>query len=214
MSVSKNEVINFMTLARREQDTRNAAKFVGKEAGKSLVSDTEITRLAGMETGAQVNKIESISITGGDAAVTIATDTKVANINLSNFALKDDIASAYNVKGSKDTFAELPATGNKNGDVWNIKIAGGTDKNGTAIKAGDNVVYVEDTETPENSGWDALGGTTDLSGYVEAETGKGLSTNDFTTTYKDALDTLIENSDETFTAEDLASVFTDPEPEP
>ena len=197
MSVSKNEVISFVTLVRKEQDKRNVTKFVGKETGKSLVSDTEITRLAGIETGAQVNKIEGISITGGDATVTITTDTKVANINLSNFALKDDIASAFNVKGSKDTFAELPDTGNKNGDVWNIKIAGGTDKNGTPIKAGDNVVYIEDKVTPANSGWDDLGGTTDLSGYVEVETGKGLSTNDFTGAYKSALDTLIANSDET-----------------
>ena len=208
----RNEVKSFVKAVRVEQDRRNAEKFVEQETGMSLASDTELTRLAGMETGSQANVIESISIDG----VTQETnsDTKVVNIDLSAYAKKTDISSALNYKGSKDTFAELPASGNENGDVWNIKIAGGTDRFGTPVKAGDNVAYVVagDGDTLA-SGWDVMGGVTDLSGYVETETGKALSTNDFDNDYKAALDDLIAGSEETFTAEDIASIFDDSEEE-
>ena len=40
------------------------AKKVDKVKGKSLIADTEITRLAGIETGAQVNVIEHIKLNG------------------------------------------------------------------------------------------------------------------------------------------------------
>ena len=40
------------------------AKKVDKATGKSLIADTEITRLAGIETGAQVNVIEHIKLNG------------------------------------------------------------------------------------------------------------------------------------------------------
>lgn len=39
-------------------------KFVAKETGKSLVSDTLITKLEGIATGAQVNVIEAIKVNG------------------------------------------------------------------------------------------------------------------------------------------------------
>ena len=207
--------------------TDAASTYVAKDGTKVLSTNdyttAEKNKLSGIAESAQVNVIETVKVnnsalTPSNKAVNIDLTGYVTSSNLTStlasYAKTSDISAAYIYKGSVNAFSNLPTSGYEVGDVWNIKTAGGTDETGTAIKAGDNVVYVEDTETPENSGWDALGGTTDLSGYVEAETGKGLSTNDFTTTYKNALDTLIENSDETFTAEDLASVFTDPEPEP
>lgn len=114
-------------------------------------------------------------------------------LDLDDYAKKDDISAAFNVKGSKDTFADLPVSDNKNGDVWNIKIAGGTDRYGTAVKAGDNVVYIEDKITPANSGWDVLGGTTDLSNYVETVSGKSLIYDSLIS----GLETLIDESGET-----------------
>ena len=42
--------------------------------------------------------------------------------------------------------------------MYNVKAAGGTDANGTAIRAGDNVVW-------NGSGWDDQAGTVDLSNY-------------------------------------------------
>ena len=74
---TKDGIVGFVTAVRKEQDTRNTAKFVAKETGKSLISDTEITRLAGIETGAQVNLIEGISILEGSAAVEIDSSTKL-----------------------------------------------------------------------------------------------------------------------------------------
>lgn len=208
----RNKIKSLVKAVRKKQDTRNAAKFVAQAEGMSLASDTEIARLAGMETGSQKNVIEGVSIDGTTQSVD--SDTKVVTIDLSAYAKKSDVASALNYKGSKDTFAELPATGNENGDVWNIKIAGGTDRYGTAVKAGDNVAYVVagDGDTLA-SGWDVMGGTTDLSGYVETETGKALSTNDFDNTYKNALDTMINESSDTFVASDIAWIFSDEEEE-
>ena len=51
------------------------------------------------------------------------------------------LAGVYHVKGSVNSFADLPESPEV-GDVYNIKTAGGTDIHGNAIKAGDNVVYV------------------------------------------------------------------------
>ena len=75
------------------------------------------------------------------------------------------VSGALHYKGTSATFAALVATVTAKtytpvtGDVWNITTAGGTGADGTAIKAGDNVAY-------NGTGWDVLGGTTDLSGYA------------------------------------------------
>lgn len=70
------------------------------------------------------------------------------------YATKSEISAAFIYKGSKDTYAELPASGNKTGDVWNIVTADPTH----GIKAGDNVAW-------NGTAWDVLGGVTDLSAY-------------------------------------------------
>lgn len=51
--------------------------------GKSLVSDTLITKLEGVEAGAQANKIEKITVDG----VEIAINDKIANITLPSYKL-------------------------------------------------------------------------------------------------------------------------------
>ena len=210
--MTKAEIVKFVKDVRIEHDVKIAEKYVAKETGKGLstndYTNTEKTKLSGIAEGAQVNVIESVSIKGG-AAGSINTETKVLTLDLDGYAKADDISAAFNVKGSKDTFAELPASNNKNGDVWNIKIAGGTDRYGTAVKAGDNVVYVEDKITPANSGWDVLGGTTDLSGYVETVSGKSLIYDSLIS----GLETLIDESEETFDENDIASIFSDEDDE-
>lgn len=65
------------------------------------------------------------------------------------------VASVYSVKGSKATYADLPASGNTVGDVWNVQAAYGN------YPAGTNWVW-------DGEAWDALGGAIDLSGYVLA----------------------------------------------
>ena len=201
--ITKNGVVNFVTAVRIEQDTRNAAKFVAKETGKSLMLDTDKTKLDGIETGAEANVIEGVSIVGG-AALPVDSSTKIASLDLSNYALKSDVGGVFKPKGSVDTFAQLPTTGNVSGDVWNVKIAGGTDRYGTPVKAGDNVLYIEAAANDSlASGWDVMGGTTDLSDYVQTVSGKSLIYDSLVS----GLEGLLAAQEETFTAADIASVF-------
>jgi len=75
------------------------------------------------------------------------------------------ISGVYKFKGSIKSFADLTAKPDYTpevGDVWDIQTAGGTDKNGTAIRAGDNVAF---TGPDKATDWDVLSGTIDLSGY-------------------------------------------------
>lgn len=69
----------------------------------------------------------------------------------SDYALKSDITNMYKYKGSVDTYADLPATGNAVGDVWNVA-AGGM-----------NYVWTIDGE------WDALGEIFTIDAITNAE---------------------------------------------
>lgn len=66
------------------------------------------------------------------------------------------LTTVYQYKGSVATYANLPATGQKVGDVWNIETADPDH----GIKAGDNVAW-------DGAQWDTLGGNHDLSGYAQ-----------------------------------------------
>lgn len=202
MSISKATLLATLKKARVTQDSRNAEKFVAKETGKGLSANDyttdEKTKLSGVAEGAQVNVIESVEVDGTAQAIS----GKKVTLDLGSYAKKTDIASVMRYKGSVDAFTNLPTENLTEGDVYNVKTAGGTDANDTAVKAGDNVAY-------NGTGWDVLAGTTDLSGLVEKETGKGLSTNDFTDTYKSQLEALEANKDETVSDEEIASIFAD-----
>lgn len=66
------------------------------------------------------------------------------------------LTTVYRYKGSVDTYADLPTTGQKVGDVWNVETADPDH----GIKAGDNVAW-------DDAQWDILGGNHDLSGYAQ-----------------------------------------------
>lgn len=66
--------------------------------------------------------------------------------------LKASVAAALDYKGTKDSYNQLPSSGNKKGDVWNVVAAHGT------TPAGTNYAW-------DGAKWDPLGGTIDLSGY-------------------------------------------------
>ena len=66
------------------------------------------------------------------------------------------LTAVYQYKGSVATYADLPTTGQKVGDVWNVETADPDH----GIKAGDNVAW-------DGAQWDILGGTHDLSGYAQ-----------------------------------------------
>lgn len=132
-------------------------KKVDKVEGKSLILDTEIERLKGIETGAQVNKIEVVKLDGvaldinaADKSVDVAiagTYAKKADFE----ALKGSISSAYVFKGSVKTKSDLDAVDTKDmrvGDVYNVEADGM------------NYAWT-------GTAWDALGGITDLSEYMK-----------------------------------------------
>lgn len=66
------------------------------------------------------------------------------------------LTTVYQYKGSVATYADLPTTGQKVGDVWNVETADPDH----GIEAGDNVAW-------DGAQWDALGGNHDLSGYAQ-----------------------------------------------
>ena len=87
--------------------------------------------------------------------------TSLAGYGIADAYTKDEVdakmSSALEYKGSKDTYADLPTTGNKKGDVWNIVNADAAH----GVNAGDNVAWNGTT-------WDVLAGTMDLSAYMLA----------------------------------------------
>ena len=66
------------------------------------------------------------------------------------------LTTVYQYKGSVATYANLPTTGQKVGDVWNVETADPDH----GIEAGDNVAW-------DGAQWDTLGGNHDLSGYAQ-----------------------------------------------
>lgn len=75
------------------------------------------------------------------------------------------ITGIYKYKGTVASFSALIAKEEYTpevGDTWNIETAGGTDKNGTAIKAGDNIAFVGPEKATD---WDVLAGVIDLTNY-------------------------------------------------
>lgn len=184
--------------------------FVTLQSGKGLSEQNfslgEKNKLASVEASAQVNKLENIvfngqqvsidnktatfSISGGlknisldGTNVSINNDTAIINLQ-DTYAKKSDVACVFKYKGTVNQFADLPSgTLNSVGDVWNISLAGGFDKDNVSISAGDNVAFTED-------GWDVLAGAIDTSNFVTIQSGKGLSSNDFTTAEKNKLSSI------------------------
>lgn len=133
--------------------TAALAGKVDKVEGSDLMTSAEKTKLTGIATGAQVNVIETVKV--NNSALT--PDGKAVNIDLSGYAKKTDISSAYKAMGSKK-FAELPTgLGVENkGEVYNVTDAF---KDGDKVwPAGTNVLWT-------GSEWDPLAGITDLSSY-------------------------------------------------
>lgn len=66
------------------------------------------------------------------------------------------LTTVYQYKGSVATYADLPTTGQKIGDVWNVETADPDH----GINAGNNVAW-------DGTQWDVLGSNYDLSGYAQ-----------------------------------------------
>lgn len=92
----------------------------------------------------------------GDVSST-ATSTLASAKSYTDTQINAKLSSALKYKGSKDTYADLPKTGNQVGDVWNVVAAYGN------AHAGTNWAW-------NGTVWDPLGGTIDLTNYVTATT--------------------------------------------
>lgn len=90
------------------------------------------------------------------ADVTSSTSAALASAKTyTDQQINAKLSSALKYKGSKDTYADLPKTGNQVGDVWNVAAAYGN------AHAGTNWAW-------NGTVWDPLGGTIDLTNYVTA----------------------------------------------
>ena len=96
-------------------------------------------------TAGIVEIIDSLESDKTDAALSAAQGKALKT-------LKASVAAALDYKGTKDSYDQLPSSGNKKGDVWNVVAAHGT------TPAGTNYAW-------DGAKWDPLGGTIDLSGY-------------------------------------------------
>lgn len=125
----------------------------GMGLSEANFTQTEKNKLAGIAQGAQVNKLEYITVDGVQVPMTGTT----GNINLSAYAKKSDITKMYRVKGNI-TWAELIAkTDAEVGDVYNVTDQGGA-----------NYVCIVE-KTAGAASWDKLGDIVDLSIYDTSE---------------------------------------------
>lgn len=183
-----------VTLGQMDSITDAAAKKIatkvdkveGKQLSTNDYTTTEKDKLAAVAEGAQVNVIETVKVNGTALEVT----EKGIDIDLSGYAKTADMSTAVLYKGTVATYADLPTKDQKVGDLYNVTAAD-TEHD---VNAGDNFVW-------NGTGWDNQRGTIDLSGKVDKENGKGLSSNDFT----DELKTKLEDIKEA-TADDVAKL--------
>lgn len=192
----QNKVI-YESISKKANTSDIESDYVKKDGSKVLSTNdyttVEKNKLSMIESGAQVNVIETIKVNGSeltpsDKSVDISIPTKVSQIlNDSQYVteteLKNRLASVVTYKGSKDTYAELLAlTDMEVGDVWNV-----------VDKENHNFAWSGEL-------WDDLGGDVNLSNYftkdevtsklatkVDVVSGKQLSTNDYTTDEKTKL---------------------------
>ena len=172
----------------------NANALVRLSALKNLAAKTKATtdaldtRVTTLESvGAQANKIESIKVNGAaqtigsDKSVNISVPTKTSQLNNdSTFQTSAQVVAAINTAISKSGHARfekadsIPSAATAKENVLYLVMNAKTGHYDIYAKVGDKVELLDDT-------------TVDLSGYGQKETGKGLSTNDYTTAEKTKL---------------------------
>ena len=157
------------TLSATDIPTLTLSKIsdAGALAGKDSVSESDFdsalaTKVAVWDT--VTNKADAATTLAGYGITDAYTKSEVDGL----------ISGALHYKGTYETFTALTAAvasgaiTPKDGDVYNITTAGGTDSRGTPIKAGDNVAAynVSTSGSTTTCSWDVLGGTVDLSAYL------------------------------------------------
>ncbi|BBG63123.1 autotransporter outer membrane beta-barrel domain-containing protein [Phascolarctobacterium faecium] len=144
-------------------------KFMGQASGKTyvrfgtIVPDSDPVTVSEWSNWVEYTLKSDLDNTTTDLTEkinTVATDLAGHEADFNNphkvTAEQLGLTTVYQYKGSVATYADLPTTGQKVGDVWNVETADPDH----GIKAGDNVAW-------DGAQWDILGGNHDLSGYAQ-----------------------------------------------
>lgn len=140
-------------------------KFMGKASGKTyvrfgtIVPDSDPVTVSEWSNWVEYTLKSDLDNTTTDLTEkinTVATDLAGHEADYNNphkvTAEQLGLTTVYQYKGSVATYADLPTTGQKVGDVWNVETADPDH----GIKAGDNVAW-------DGTQWDKLGGDHDFS---------------------------------------------------
>ena len=200
-------------------------KFVPAEAGKGLSSNDYTTeekeKLAGIEVGANktivdsslsstsTNPVQNKVINTKFDSIQASIDSKVDKVTgkgLSTNDLTATLKSNYNAAYTHSQQAHAPADAEKNVIV-------GVQKNGTDLTVNSSTRKVNitvPTKTSELTNDSDFATTTQLDTKVDKVTGKGLSTNDYTTEEKTKLSNIEDGANKTIVDTALSSTSTNP----
>ena len=176
-SISAGAADNYLNVAIGTEDANHnqTVAVSAKTKAISAVTSGETFLADAYDVKQEINKVS-----GGasDRLNTLESEVDTLQDQLSGFgqsegAVKDyvddqiaeAITSVYKVKGSVATYEQLPSSDLVEGDVYNVQAA--TSVSGNTYPAGTNFVWVAE----QGGGhWDALGGTVDLSPYMQSST--------------------------------------------
>ena len=196
-------------------------KVTGKDLSSNDYTTEEKEKLAGIETGANKTIIDSaLSSTSTNPVQNKIINTKFdsiqANINskvdsvdgkgLSTNDLTDTLKSNYDAAYTHSNQAHAPSNAEKNVIV-------GIQKNGTDLTVNSSARKVNitvPTKISELTNDSNFATTTALDSKVDKVTGKGLSTNDYTTAEKDKLASIENGANKTVVDTELSSTSTNP----
>lgn len=152
-----------------ENETSIRQMFITGSSGKkyvrfgTIVPDSDPTKVSAWTAWVEYaikTDLDSTTTALTEKITTVANNLATHEADFSNphkvTAEQLGLTTVYQYKGSVATYADLPTTGQKVGDVWNVETADPDH----GIKAGDNVAW-------DGAQWDILGGNHDLSGYAQ-----------------------------------------------
>lgn len=157
-------------------DTSKVDKITGKGLSTNDYTTEQKTKLAGIEAGAEVNFVTSItpvyqtnqsthqqelvaydfSDKNNQIYQVLAVDSVIRIINVLTDYINMAVSSVFKYKGTKATISALPVSNNQTGDVWHV--------------TADSSEYVWN-----GSSWEELGTTVDLSSYLQSITVAGIT---------------------------------------
>ena len=144
------ELVDLITKANKVPDV---------EAGVEAVKKRVETLSGEVNTKTPLESFEAFKTeNNGEIQKVKSNVLQLSNSVYTKSEIDGKLTGAFHYKGSAETYAELPKEDLQVGDVWNV-VQPDADHH---INAGDNVAW-------NGSGWDALCGVVDLSGYDTIE---------------------------------------------